>query len=202
LDISTPPEVVNASVNPLRIRRRLRAAVGEAVLYSTIDRLGDCLHDNTSSLREMRDREAQNILRITQDVRSLTGIAEEKVNLILPRLFQWLDLAPVTHRLHRMMIYLLVKLCGLSREFPPQLWLNGPGKATVDNHWTYSGGFADVYKGKYADQQVAVKRVRVSDAKHASDTHKVFPAFAKSSPYLQHHIDVQSRSTCLATARA
>jgi hypothetical protein len=78
LHISTPPEVVNTSVNPLRIRRRLRAAIGEAVLHSIIDRLGDCLHDNTSSLKEMKDREAQNILRITQDVRSLTGIAEEK----------------------------------------------------------------------------------------------------------------------------
>ena len=79
---------------------------------------------------------------------------------------QWLDLPASDDSFRRKIIYLLSRLAAASSELPPSLFVVGvelgPSRDPVAH-----GGFADIFRGRYKGQWVAVKRARVSKSEKA-----------------------------------
>jgi hypothetical protein len=80
--------------------------------------------------------------------------------------FKWLDEVPATHEHRRDALYLLVKLSSTSDQLPPSLFVHGVDIGTVRDP-VRTGGFADIYRGTYNDELVAIKRLRVLEASKA-----------------------------------
>ena len=89
---------------------------------------------------------------------------------------KWLDLAPSSHLFRHTAIQLLVKLAGASQELPDSMHIFG---VKVDDKLKPAGygGFADVFRGMYRDQPVALKRftrLSLSSDSAQSEMLKVF----------------------------
>jgi hypothetical protein len=66
----------------------------------------------------------------------------------------------VSDLFRRKVVALLLKLSVASGVLPPDLFIQGVSIGDQRDPWT-SGGFADVFRGVYNHQSVAVKRLRV-----------------------------------------
>jgi hypothetical protein len=85
---------------------------------------------------------------------------------------QWLDNgSSLKHPLRRAVIYILVKLAAESGEYPPSLFITGVDVGS-NRDPVATGGLADIFRGTYQGQDVAVKRLRMSDSMRA-ETHRV-----------------------------
>jgi hypothetical protein len=73
-----------------------------------------------------------------------------------------LDVNP-SHELRQKIISLLVKLAAVSQELPPSLFLEGVDLCGVRDP-ILMGGFADVFRGRYQEHEVAIKRLRVTSS--------------------------------------
>jgi hypothetical protein len=80
---------------------------------------------------------------------------------------QWPEDLPT----RRQAIYLLSKLASASRKFPSSLFVVGVDIGTSRDPLA-QGGFADVFRGMYGDQTVALKRPRTTVAAK-TDYHRV-----------------------------
>jgi hypothetical protein len=80
--------------------------------------------------------------------------------------FKWLDEVPATHKHRRDALYLLVKVSSASDQLPPSLFVHGVDIGTVRDP-VRTGEFADIYRGTYNNELVAIKRLRVLEASEA-----------------------------------
>jgi hypothetical protein len=84
---------------------------------------------------------------------------------------QWLD-ANVKHERRRKIITLLMDVAKASNELPSSLFV--AGVQIYSPHPTMSGGFADVFKGEFAGQSIALKRLRMNvRGLERNDVHRV-----------------------------
>jgi hypothetical protein len=73
---------------------------------------------------------------------------------------QWLTTFTTQNNFRRQVISILMKLCSASGVLPRDLFIHGVNLGDDRDPWA-SGGFADVFRGTYNGQDVAVKRLRV-----------------------------------------
>jgi hypothetical protein len=114
-----------------------------------------------------------------EQARRMVQILQDVSNPFIPRsqralidLRQWLDSAPQAHRFRQGAICLLVKLAATSGELPGSLFKDG---IRIENSRdpTFSGGCADIFRGTFEGQVVALKRPRVIDSETTSDPQAV-----------------------------
>jgi hypothetical protein len=82
------------------------------------------------------------------------------------QLSKWLDKSPPGHHLRRPAIYLIARLSVASGALPASLFVHGVDIGPVRDP-VQTGGFADIYRGKYQGKFVAVKRPRIFEANRA-----------------------------------
>jgi hypothetical protein len=73
---------------------------------------------------------------------------------------QWISGRLAQDALRRKVVALLVKLSAATGVLPPDLFIRGVVLDDDRDPWA-SGGFADVFRGRYGSQKVAVKRPRL-----------------------------------------
>lgn len=88
-------------------------------------------------------------------------------------LVQWLDQSANDHTLRRPVIYLLIKLASFSHQLPDSLYVAGVDIGALRDPCCW-GGFADVYKGIYESNQVAIKKLKVAElGREREEIHRV-----------------------------
>jgi hypothetical protein len=81
--------------------------------------------------------------------------------------FKWLLTYTKHDRLWRKFIRLLLQLTLKSAKLPEMFFIHG---VDIGNNRdpVASGGFADVFRGQYRGQTVAIKRLRIASEEHAT----------------------------------
>jgi hypothetical protein len=123
-----------------------------------------------SSLSNLVDEEAQRGLDVLQCV-SCLALSHAVLYLIRQRVKYLDEQWPEDLSLRRRAIYLLLKLASTSRKFPYSFFVDGVDIGTSRDP-VAQGGFADVFRGTYRGQAVALKRPRTNAAAN-TDYHRV-----------------------------
>ena len=86
---------------------------------------------------------------------------------------QWLD-NYADHNRRANVIRLVIRLAVRSNELPSLFFVHGVQISTSRDPWA-SGGFADIFRGILANEEVAVKRLRVTerDRTRRQEIHRV-----------------------------
>jgi hypothetical protein len=85
---------------------------------------------------------------------------------------QWLD-NNLEHKSRRKIMRLLIDVAGHSNELPHSLFVTGIDIGASRDPHSY-GSFADVFRGTYENQIIAVKRLRINERGEArNDAHRV-----------------------------
>ncbi|KDQ49915.1 hypothetical protein JAAARDRAFT_613253 [Jaapia argillacea MUCL 33604] len=122
-----------------------------------------------NQILELRGKEAEDFAEALQKVLDWTR-DDRKIRTLFPK-------SPTNEiqTLRRRCRRLLTNLAKQSGELPPSLFLcegvDRPGKDPV-----HGGGFADIYKGTYGDQCIALKRIRmfIGERRDAKKLRKMF----------------------------
>jgi hypothetical protein len=157
------PNVVRAIVTAHDAVLELRGDTARALhqdsrLVESVETLGRILDDALRSdylleyMADLRDDDALKMMEVLQTV----SLPRSIKRYLTPRL-QWLDLSPVTDDFRSRAIDLLVRIAASSRQSSESLFIRG---VVMDPEPFLTGPYADIFRGTYHDQPVALKRLR------------------------------------------
>jgi hypothetical protein len=156
----------------------------------TLHRLAVAFAVWSKQVIQLCGEQARRMAQILQDVSNPFIPGSQRALIDLRK---WLDYAPQAHRFRQGAICLLVKLAATSGELPGSLFKDGI-RIGNSRDPTFSGGNAEIFRGTFEGQAVALKRPRVIDSDTTSDPRAV------SRILRQTHAILRDKANCI-TAR-
>jgi hypothetical protein len=119
-----------------------------------IQRLATELRTWSDDLRKLRDEQAGCVVQVFQHVSMTSSVRCSCQEMT--RAVQWLDIAPRSHPFRSAALCLIVKIAASTGKLPSSLFVHGVKLESRDAF--FRGGFADIYRGVYEGEKVAIKK--------------------------------------------
>ncbi|KDQ53217.1 hypothetical protein JAAARDRAFT_39592 [Jaapia argillacea MUCL 33604] len=145
------------NIHNLLLSQRLRVFLHEVLTGLKVDEgtIRDALRDDEAQILSR----LQSVLQSESCKKEVLLLENENAERFLVFLQDVIDNFPIDDDLRRSVQRLSINLSQASEKLPPSLLLRGV--VTSNDRHIGGGGFADIFRGEYAHQDVALKRLRI-----------------------------------------